>query len=111
MGTNISTTIDIGATPERVWAVLTDFASYPAWNPVFCEASGELAVGIQITLKTIQPRNDRTMTVKVKVVAARPAAEPRPGPTGMPFSRDQLMKSQMMRKYAGNPMSLMTPSS
>jgi hypothetical protein len=75
MSTNISTTIEIAATPERVWAVLTDFASYPAWNPVFCEASGELAVGNQITLKTIQPRNDRTMTVKVKVVAARPAAE------------------------------------
>ena len=75
MGTNISTTIDIAATPERVWAVLTDFASYPAWNPVFCEASGELAVGSQLTFKTIQPRNDRTMTVKVKVVAVRPAAE------------------------------------
>lgn len=75
MGTDISTTIGIAATPERVWAVLTDFAGYPAWNPVFCEASGELAVGNQITLKAIQPRNDRTMTVKVKVLAARPAAE------------------------------------
>jgi hypothetical protein len=75
MGTDISTTIDIAATPERVWAVLTDFAGYPAWNPVFCEASGELAVGNQITFKTIQPRNDRTMTVKVKVVAVRPPAE------------------------------------
>jgi hypothetical protein len=75
MGTDISSTIEIAATPERVWAVLTDFAGYPAWNPVFCEASGELAVGSHITLKTIQPRNDRIMTVKVKVVAARPAAE------------------------------------
>ncbi len=75
MGTDISATIDIAATPERVWAVLTDFASYPAWNPVFCEVSGELAVGKQITIKTIQPSNDRAMTVKVKVVAAEPAAE------------------------------------
>ena len=75
MGTEISAMIDIAAAPERVWAVLTDFASYPAWNPVFCEASGELAVGNQLTLKTIQPSNGRTMTVKVKVVAARPAAE------------------------------------
>ena len=75
MGTDISTTIDIAATPERVWAVLTDFAGYRAWNPVFCEASGELALGNQLTLTTIQPRNDRTMTVKVKVVAVKPAAE------------------------------------
>jgi hypothetical protein len=75
MGTNISTTIEIAATPERVWAVLADFASYPAWNPVFCGASGELAVGNQLTLTTTQPRNDRTMTVKVKVVAAKPATE------------------------------------
>ena len=42
MSTNITATIDIAATPERVWAVLTDFASYKAWNPVFCEAYGEL---------------------------------------------------------------------
>jgi len=29
----IFTTVDIDASPETVWSVLTDFDAYPAWNP------------------------------------------------------------------------------
>lgn len=29
----IETAIDIDATPEQVWDVLTDFSAYPEWNP------------------------------------------------------------------------------
>ena len=71
----ISAAIEIAATPERVWAVLTDLASYPQWNPVFREASGQVAVGSQITLTSTQPVTGTTMTVKVKVLTAEPAAE------------------------------------
>ena len=37
--------IVIDASPERVWDVLTDFASYPQWNPFIRRISGELEVG------------------------------------------------------------------
>ena len=71
----ISAAIEIAATPERVWAVLTDLASYPQWNPVFREASGQVAVGNRITLTSTQPVTGHTMTVKVKVLTAEPATE------------------------------------
>ena len=71
----ISAAIEIAATPERVWAVLTDLASYPQWNPVFREASGQVSVGNRITLTSTQPVTGHTMTVKVKVLTAEPATE------------------------------------
>ena len=47
----VTATIEIDATPAEVWAVLTDLASYPQWNPLFPEASGDLVAGKRITLK------------------------------------------------------------
>jgi hypothetical protein len=73
--TDISTTIEIAASPEQVWAVLTDLASYPQWNPLFREASGQLTAGGRVTLKSAHPVSGRIMTVKVKVLAAEPATE------------------------------------
>jgi len=71
----ISATIEIAAAPEQVWAVLADLASYPEWNPVFREASGQLTPGSRITIESTQPETGHTMTVKVKVLTAEPAAE------------------------------------
>ena len=76
---NISATIEIAARPEQVWAVLADLASYPEWNPVFREVSGQLTPGKRITIESTQPETGHTMTVKVKVLTAEPATELRWG--------------------------------
>jgi|SRR5579875_614973 len=73
--TEISATAQIDASPQHVWAVLADLASYPQWNPLFRQASGQLTTGGTITLKTIRPGTERVMTVKVKVLAAEPGAQ------------------------------------
>src|ERR1700737_1537855 len=75
MTEKISATIEIAAAPKQVWAVLADLASYPEWNPVFREVSGQLAPGNRITIKSTQPETGHTMTVKVKVLTAEPATE------------------------------------
>ncbi|MEO1448240.1 MAG: SRPBCC domain-containing protein [Bacteroidota bacterium] len=58
--TRIETEINIQATPAQVWAVLTDFAAYPDWNPFIKSIEGEVAEGNKIkaviTDFTFRPR-------------------------------------------------------
>lgn len=67
----ISTSVDIHATPERVWAVLTDFGAYATWNPFIREGSGQATVGSTLTLRMF-PRNGRPMTFRPTVLTAEP---------------------------------------
>jgi hypothetical protein len=71
----VSATTEIQASPMEVWAVLTDLASYPRWNPLFREASGEVAAGQMITLKSAHPAGGRLMTVRATITVATPGAE------------------------------------
>jgi hypothetical protein len=71
----MSATIQIDAPPEAVWAVLTDLSRYPEWNPLFREASGQVAAGNRIKLRSVHPANGRLMTVKPKITVADPGAE------------------------------------
>ncbi len=75
MAYRISTTIEIAATPEQVWAVLANLASYPQWHPAFQAVTGQLAAGSKLTITTTQPRTGRPMTARVKVLTAEPGTE------------------------------------
>lgn len=58
----IETRIEIAASPEVVWQILTDFSRYPAWNPFVKKIIGNPATDAQI--KVYLPG----MTFKPKVV-------------------------------------------
>jgi hypothetical protein len=68
------TSIEIGASAERVWEIVTDFDSYPDWNPFIRSASGKPEQGEKLEV-TIQPPGGRAMTFKPTVLAAERAQE------------------------------------
>ncbi len=45
------TEIDIEASKDAVWGVLTDFASYPAWNPFLRAVRGSLREGERLEVE------------------------------------------------------------
>lgn len=56
--------VTIAATPDVVWALLTDAAAYPQWNSTVISVDGEIAAGEQIDLKaTIDPERTFELTV------------------------------------------------
>jgi hypothetical protein len=66
--------IDIGAPPERVWSVLTEFDAYPDWNPFMRSLAGRCEVGSKLTVR-IDPPGARAMTFKPTIRAATPERE------------------------------------
>ena len=75
MAYEVSTTIEIAATPENVWAVLADLANYAKWHPVYLGVTGQLAAGSMLTITTTHPASGRAMTARVKVLTAEPNTE------------------------------------
>ena len=67
MSKRLSTHVDIEATPDRVWEVLTDLPAYPEWNPFIVRAEGVVEPGCRLTL-TMQPVGARAMTLRPRLV-------------------------------------------
>jgi hypothetical protein len=73
MSTRIEFQTTIGASPDRVWGILTDFAAYPDWNPFVRAISGDLRTGSQLIVR-IAPSGGAGMTFKPVVTELREAA-------------------------------------
>lgn len=64
----IRTEVVINAAPEKIWTILSDFESYPNWNPFIKSIKGEVKVGNKITVR-IEPPEAKGMTFKPKVLS------------------------------------------
>ena len=64
----------IDAPPEAVWREMTDFASFPQWNPFIREASGRLEPGERLKIRLRLDRGLK-MTFKPRVTKVEPNRE------------------------------------
>jgi len=70
----IQSEIDIEAPPSRVWAILSDFPSYPHWNPFIKRIQGDARPGTRLEV-LIEPPGAKAMTFRPTVLAATPDKE------------------------------------
>ncbi len=66
--------IEIQASAERVWRLLTDFSSFPEWNPFIRRASGIVQAGERLEVN-IRPSGASGMTFRPTVLVAEPNRE------------------------------------
>jgi hypothetical protein len=67
MAKEIKTEILINASPENVWAILTNFNNYPNWNLFIKSVKGKVKVGKKIIVR-IEPPNAKGMTFKPSIL-------------------------------------------
>ncbi len=70
----IETSIDIDASPKLVWALLTDLARMPDWNPFIKFISGRLVQGAQLSIRIVPPGKSG-MRFRPTVLSVRPERE------------------------------------
>lgn len=55
--------VDIDASPQQVWSMLTNAADMPRWNSAVTSIEGRIALGEKLAIRV--PISDRTFKVKV----------------------------------------------
>jgi hypothetical protein len=70
----VHTEIEIHASDERVWKVLTDFPNFPKWNPFITKITGNLREGARLKVR-IQPTDEKAMNFRPIILKIRPNRE------------------------------------
>lgn len=66
--------IVIHSSPEDIWAVLTDFDTYPEWNPFIKKIQGVLREGSRLTI-SMEPPGSVGMNIKPVLLMVNPCNE------------------------------------
>ena len=74
MRKDIHTEVEINAPAEKVWQILTDFDSFPRWNPFVIKVSGKPKVGEILNIEVQLPES-RLMKFTPIVLKAEPNRE------------------------------------
>jgi hypothetical protein len=67
----ITRTVELDATPQQVWEVLTDARAHADWNPFITRMDGALEVGRRIEVR-IAPPGGKPMTFRPTVTHVDP---------------------------------------
>lgn len=71
---SLHTEIEIDASAEQVWDVLSDFDAYPQWNPFIRSAIGKPMQGARLRI-VIQPNGAKPMRFSPRVLVSEPGRE------------------------------------
>lgn len=71
---DVHSEVAITASSASVWAILTDFASYPQWNPFIKSVAGRLEPGARLAV-TIQPAGSKPIHFAPAVLSVTPTRE------------------------------------
>ncbi len=71
----VCSSVDIHASDKQVWQILTDFPSYPQWNPYIRQASGEIKVGAQIYIFNRSSDTAAGMAFRPTILTVTPGRE------------------------------------
>jgi hypothetical protein len=70
----IKTEIEINASAEKVWQVLTDFAHFPDWNPFIREIIGTVVEGSKLEIR-ISTSSGKNRTYRPTITKIEPNHE------------------------------------
>jgi len=74
MKKDIRTEIEINASAEKVWNILSDFEAFPSWNPFVIKAVGEPKEGARLAIEVQLPEAQKLNFTPV-VLKAEPNKE------------------------------------